>query len=130
MKSKLLKWLITAVAAAVFAIPSFAQISVSVKDRAVSEVLPEIEKQGSFKFFYSSELPDLDARVSIDVKNKDLKSTLDILFDGLRIAYDIRSPKLVVLSAKSATVARQVSSDKKKVSGRVMDSDGLPVIAL
>lgn len=130
MKNKLLKWLLTAVAAAAFSIPSSAQISISAKDRTVSEVLPEIEKQGNFKFFYSSELPDLDTKVSVSVSDKDIRTVLDNLFSGLRIAYDIKSPKLVVLSAKNTEGAKQTSPDKKKVIGTVYGSDGLPAIGM
>ena len=66
-----------------FTLPSLAQISVSVK-----------------KFFYSSTLPDLDAKVTLELKDEQLKTILDALFKDLRIAYDIKNPNLVVLSEK------------------------------
>mgnify|MGYP001518166163 CR=1 FL=1 len=37
-----------------FATPSMGQITVSVKDKPLTEVMPLVEKQGGFRFFYSN----------------------------------------------------------------------------
>lgn len=113
MKAKLFKWVICAIAVFAFALPSLAQISVSVKDRPLVEVLPVLEKQGEFKFFYSSTLPDLNAKVSLELEDVQLKTALDALFKGLRIAYDIKNPKLVVLSEKQLPPPRNLRPPKK-----------------
>ena len=100
MKAKLFKWVICAITMFAFTLPSLAQISVSVKNRPLNEVLPVLEKQGEFKFFYSSTLPDLDAKVTLELKDEQLKTILDALFKDLRIAYDIKNANLIVLSEK------------------------------
>ncbi len=102
MHHRLMKWVLAILVATAFAVPSWGQrITVSVKDSPLSEVLPTVEKQGDFKFFYSSALPDLGRKVSIDVKDKPLKAVLDALFSGTAISYEIKNPKLVVLTPPS-----------------------------
>ena len=97
-----MKWVLAILVAMVFAVPSWGQqITVSAKDRPLSDVLSIVEKQGDFKFFYSSALPDLGRKVSIDVKDKPLKAVLDALFSGTAISYEIKNPKLGVLTPPS-----------------------------
>ena len=129
MHHKLMKWVLTILVAAAFSVPSWGQVTVSVKDRPLTEVLPIIEKQGGFKFFYSSTLPDLDKKISIDIKNNSLKAVLDAVFSDTAISYEIKSPKLVVLSPKPPQDDHQKRSERT-VSGTVVDSDGVPVIAM
>ena len=83
-----------------FTTPSMGQITVSVKDKPLTEVMPLVEKQGGFRFFYSNTLPDLDSKVTLSVENAGIPQTLDKMFAGLRIAYEIRNEKLVVLTAR------------------------------
>ena len=131
MKAKLFKWVICAITMFAFTLPSLAQISVSVKNRPLIEVLPVLEKQGEFKFFYSSTLPDLDAKVTLELKDEQLKTILDALFKDLRIAYDIKNPNLVVLSEKQLPPPTKPETPaKRQVSGTVVGSDGLPVIGM
>lgn len=130
MHHRLMKWVLAILVATAFAVPSWGQrITVSVKDRPLADVLPIIERQGDFKFFYSSDLPDLKTKVSISVKDNPLAATLDELFSGTGISYEIKSPKLIVLSRKQIQDERAVRSGRT-VSGTVVDSDGIPVIAM
>ena len=129
MHHKLMKWVLAILVAAAFSVPSWGQVTVSVKDRPLTEVLPVIENQGGFKFFYSSTLPDLDKKISLDVKDNSLKAVLDAVFSDTAISYEIKSPKLVVLSPKPQQGERQKRSERT-VSGTVVDSDGVPVIAM
>ena len=125
-----MKWVLAILVATAFAVPSWGQrITVSVKDSPLSEVLPTVEKQGDFKFFYSSALPDLGRKVSIDVKDKPLKAVLDALFSGTAISYEIKNPKLVVLTPPQQSNGTP-KSQVRTVSGTVVDSDGIPVIAM
>ncbi len=124
-----MKWVLAILVAAAFSMPSWGQVTVSVKDRPLTEVLPVIENQGGFKFFYSSTLPDLDKKISLDVKDNSLKAVLDAVFSDTAISYEIKSPKLVVLSPKPQQGERQKRSERT-VSGTVVDSDGVPVIAM
>ena len=130
MHHRLMKWVLAILVATAFAVPSWGQqITVSVKNSPLSEVLSVVEKQGDFKFFYSSALPDLDRKVSIDVQDKPLKAVLDVLFSGTAISYEIKNPRLVVLSPRLRK-EEAPKTQERKVSGTVIDSDGVPVIAM
>ena len=127
MHHRLMKWVLAILVATAFAVPSWGQqITVSVKNSPLSEVLSVVEKQGDFKFFYSSALPDLDRKVSIDVQDKPLKAVLDVLFSGTAISYEIKNPRLVVLSPRLRK-EEAPKTQERKVSGTVIDSDGVPI---
>ena len=128
MHHRLMKWVVAILVAMVFAVPSWGQqITVSAKDRPLSDVLSIVEKQGDFKFFYSSALPDMDRKVSINVKDKPLKAVLDELFSETGISYEIKNPKLIVLAPRQRQDERP-KAQERTVSGTVVDSDGIPVI--
>lgn len=113
-----------------FATPSMGQITVSVKDKPLTEVMPLVEKQGGFRFFYSNTLPDLDSKVTLSVENAGIPQTLDKMFAGLRIAYEIRNEKLVVLTAREDSRQQGKGNGDNTVSGTVLDKSGQPVIGL
>ena len=104
-----------------FATPSMGQITVSVKDKPLTEVMPLVEKQGGFRFFYSNTLPDLDSKVTLSVENAGIPQTLDKMFAGLRIAYEIRNEKLVVLTAREDSRQQGKGNGDNTVSGTVLD---------
>nr|WP_295864509.1 hypothetical protein [uncultured Chitinophaga sp.] len=57
-------------------------VTVEVKKQKLSEVLNIISRQGNFFFSYISNILPQDSLVSISVKNKTVRQTLDQLLDG------------------------------------------------
>ena len=48
----------------------YAQISLDVQDQSIRHILKEIEKAGEYRFFYNSDLSNLDRKTSISVQEK------------------------------------------------------------
>ncbi|MBC9932377.1 LA_2272 family surface repeat-containing protein [Chitinophaga qingshengii] len=57
-------------------------VTVEVKKQKLSDVLNIIAKQGGFYFSYISNILPQDSLVSISVKNKTVRQTLDLLLEG------------------------------------------------
>ena len=105
-------------------IAAISQISLTMKNRPVREVIKEIEKVGDYRFFYNDELSDLNKIISIDVKNGDIKDIMELIARQAAVSYVLKANHQVVLSL--ATVNQQ--KDVVKITGKVIDDQGEGVI--
>lgn len=109
------------------AAPLHGQISVSFKDVPLTEALATLENESEYSFFYSNMLPDKDALVSIDAKDKSIEFILDRIFSGLAISYEINGHQ-IVLSEEKKDIDKETKETTFKASGTVIDSTGEPII--
>lgn len=105
-------------------IAAISQISLTMKNRPVREVIKEIEKVSDYRFFYNDELSDLNKIISIDVKNVDIKDIMELIARQAAVSYVLKANHQVVLSL--ATVNQQ--KDVVKITGKVIDDQGEGVI--
>lgn len=122
MKAKLIA-IILFFSALLSAAPLYGQISVTFKDVPLMEALSTLENKSEYSFFYSNMLPDKDARVSIDAKDKSIEFILDNIFSNLSIFYEINGHQIVLREDK-----KEDKNTSYKASGVVIDSAGEPVI--
>ena len=99
MKAKLIA-IILFFSALLSAAPLYGQISVTFKDVPLMEALSTLENKSEYSFFYSNMLPDKDARVSIDAKDKSIEFILDNIFSNLSISYEINGHQIVLSEDK------------------------------
>lgn len=107
----------------------FKTLSVSVNNSTLREVLKTIEKSSQFVFFYLDDAVNLDRKVSIDSKDKKIEEILTELFEGTSCTYRI-SDRQVFISGKAANAPADQQQNKRKVSGRVTDIKGEPLIGV
>ena len=122
MKAKLIA-IILFFSALLSAAPLYGQICVTFKDVPLMEALSTLENKSEYSFFYSNMLPDKDARVSIDAKDKSIEFILDNIFSNLSISYEINGHQIVLSEDK-----KEEKNTSYKASGVVVDSAGEPVI--
>lgn len=122
MKAKLIA-IILFFSALLSAAPLYGQISVTFKDVPLMEALSTLENKSEYSFFYSNMLPDKDARVSIDAKDKSIEFILDNIFSNLSISYEINGHQIVLREDK-----KEDKNTSYKAYGVVVDSAGEPVI--
>lgn len=106
----------------------FKTLSVSVSNSTLREVLKTIEKSSQFVFFYLDDAVNLDRKVSIDSKNKNIEEILSELFEGTSCTYRI-SDRQIFISGKAPASTEQ-QQNKRKISGRVTDIKGEPLIGV
>ena len=106
----------------------FKTLSVSMSNSTLREVLKTIEKSSQFVFFYLDDAVNLERKVSIDSKNKNIEEILSELFEGTSCTYRI-SDRQIFISGKAPASTEQ-QQNKRKISGRVTDIKGEPPIGV
>lgn len=103
-----------------------AQISLTVKNKSVREIIKEIEKSSDYRFFYNDDLASLDEQISIDVKDATIQKVMQQISGQAAIAYVLKPNQQIVLSA--APVTKQ--NAPAKIEGQVVDTNGEPIIGV
>ena len=125
MKSKLFILLLFLCSLQVFAEPAGQKgITLSKKGATVSEILDEIEAQSGYIFVTSG--TDLGMTKDIIVRNAPLEDVLRNLFAGSNIEWTISGVN-VYLATKGSAPDRAQDQAKPSVTGKVVDSDGVPL---
>lgn len=107
----------------------FAQVSVTIDRLPLKEALVEVERQSGYSFFYSSLLPDQDAVVSVKAVDASIGYVMDKLLEGLSVSYELKPDFQIVLTEKPQTEKIRGSKPvSRKLSGKVVDASGMPVI--
>ena len=102
---------------------AYSQITVSVKDISLRASLKKIEQVSNYKFFYNESLPELNRKVSLNVKDATIEQTMQQLLGGMDLAYKKEQDNVIVLIRKA-----QDKLITKKITGTVVDEKGEPVI--
>lgn len=79
------------------------------------EVLKTIEKSSQFVFFYLDDAVNLERKVSIDSKNKNIEEILSELFEGTSCTYRI-SDRQIFISGKAL-----LQPNSNRISGKYPD---------
>lgn len=106
----------------------FKTLSVSMSNSTLREVLKTIEKSSQFVFFYLDDAVNLERKVSIDSKNKNIEEILSELFEGTSCTYRISDRQIFIFGKAPASTEQQ--QNKRKISGRVTDIKGEPLIGV
>lgn len=99
-------------------------LSVKATEKTIMEVLDDIEKQSEFQFFYNSKLVNVNRKVSIEVKEENVFVILDRLFKNSDVRYKVIDKDIILTTSQTV----EVSQALKKISGKVTDHLGEPVI--
>jgi len=84
------------------------QITLSVKNKPLREVIKEVEKVSDYRFFYNDDLAGLNTPVSVDVRNENIQTVLNQVSSQASVNYVVRDNNQIVLSAKAAKQDRLV----------------------
>ena len=95
---------------------SFAQISVSINQQTIKQIIPQIEKTSGYNVFYTDKLPNLDTRKDLHVSNAPLEAILKELFKGTKITFEIKPNKQVLLFQQ----ANKPSGNRKQVPSKLL----------
>ncbi len=92
----------------------------------LGEVMEQIENQSEFSFFFNANQIDLTKRISIDASSQQINKVLDEILAGTGLTYTVNN-KLIVLHKQGETDNAFNSQQTNKISGKVVDSAGLPL---
>ncbi len=102
--------------------PTDLQTRVTIQKQSVplKQILEDIESQTNCSFLLRDSDVNINQEVSLDVKNKSIKETLNILFANTNIHYELKDNFITVYSPQQ--------SKKFTVRGTVTDPTGEPTI--
>ena len=72
------------------------QINIEAKNQSIERIFKEIERQTNYRFFFNNDCFDADQRISLSVKNVELKEVLEKILDE-RYKYEIQD-RLIIIS--------------------------------
>lgn len=108
------------------------KLTLEMRNSRVIDVLEEIEKQSEFRFAYSSELIDLNRRVSVNFSDKTIDEILATIFEGTDVKYVLSDRHIMLYPKEMDNIEkngnRMISDDQQRsVSGRVTDAGNQPL---
>lgn len=108
-------------------------VTLNVNKVPVERVLKQIEQQTSFRFsFKKSSLKDFPT-VTLNCRNESLASVLNRIFDKSGLTYEIINGKSIVIVPKTKASSENKgnkSKGSKKITGRITDKEGEPLIGV
>ena len=100
-------------------------ISLKINNVTVKEAMERIKKDTGYSFVFSSKDVNTSKRVSVSVSDASIEEVIKQILKGQQgLDYEIQGKKIVLRKIVSSSA----SQDKKKVSGKVVDAKGEPVI--
>ena len=105
--------------------PAQTTITLDADNESVSSVLHRVQQQGYYRFVYNNGLLDDKRLISLHLKNGTLKQLMDVVLRDSELIFELKENGIVVL--KQSAVPKTASESKRKVSGLVRDSSGMPL---
>lgn len=109
-------------------------ISCSFKDAPLKKVLTAIRSQSGYVFFYTAGTLDKAAPVTLNVRNANIQSVLNLCFKNQPLTYKIEDKTILIIPKQAQEAAKQQdyiakapSVQQNDVHGIVTDSSGKPL---
>src|SRR5829696_1580323 len=97
------------------------RVTLNLESTDLKKVLAEIQKKTNYRFLYNQALID-KKKVDVHVRDAEVPSVLNTIFEGTGIGYQILENKLIVL--KASIDGQKIEVQEIRVSGRVTGQDG------
>lgn len=127
---KLTTFLLFAGFSCAFSSASYSQgrISVRLTDATLPDLFSQIKLQSDWRIFYKDELISREQKVTLDVKNKDIREVLDLALRDTRLTYRIIKKQVAIISRDELLPdGRFVQEDTGFViKGRIYDTHEPP----
>lgn len=104
------------------------KVTLNLKNVTVQQALQAVAKQTGKNLAYSNQVVDLSSKVSIKIANGELDYVLDKLTANTSIGYELKNDKIYLFEKKAETPAKKSKNPLKKISGKVTDDNGEPII--
>jgi len=95
-------------------------VTLRMKQAEIPKVFRAIEKQSPYRFLYNYDLPALQKRVDVDVKNTPVTMVLNDLLAGSGLSYKVMNGGLVVILSSM----NEEDAQSRKISGRIATETG------
>ncbi|HDR51811.1 MAG TPA: SusC/RagA family TonB-linked outer membrane protein, partial [Mariniphaga anaerophila] len=108
------------------------KLSLDMRNAKVGEVLDAIEKQSEFRFAYSPGYIDLNRQVTVNIHDKTVDESLNVIFAGTDVEYGVFDRHILLYPESlkpgaEPVVSHATGAQQRTVSGRVSDETGQPL---
>lgn len=104
-------------------INSSGAITITTSKQSLASIMNIIEEQSSYRFFYNQSI-NLNVVKAVNITNKTIEETLDELFEGTGIAYELLEEQIIL---KEETNNRLQQAQLRSISGKVTDASGTAI---
>lgn len=114
--------------------PQLVNVEISVNRTTVGEVIRHLAQQTGYEFSYDDALLSRElSGVTLNVQNERIENVLKEVFDGTGITYKIVGNRIFLKDNNSnneliKTKSGGVNQEGKKITGTIVDAQGIPVI--
>jgi TonB-linked SusC/RagA family outer membrane protein len=111
-------------------------VTISVADDRLEVALRVLEQKADVKFVYSKNIVQIDKKVSLTVTGQKLGTVLDLLLNANGISYEAFDDRIVLgkraakAPASLVNIEPIIEQSQFKVTGKVADNTGLPLIGV
>jgi TonB-linked SusC/RagA family outer membrane protein len=104
-------------------------ITLSMKNASLEKVFKSINRQSGFGYVFNDDVKAKGVSIDIEVRQADLRTTLDKCFENLPLTYKIDGNIIVVQVKNAQTKEPMPMPVPIDVTGKVVNENGEPVIA-
>jgi len=97
-------------------------VTLQMKQAEMPKVFKAIENKDNYRFLYNFDLPALQKKIDVDVKNTAVVSVLNELLSGTGLSYKIMNGELVVIVS-----SMDEASASRKITGTVVSDKGVAI---
>ena len=98
-------------------------ISLNIKNAKIENVIQKIEKQGTYRFLYNTDLVALKSKVDLNIKEFTIAQTMDLLLENTGLRYKLLPDNLVVIQSAQLQLKADIV-----ITGKVSGSDGIVLV--
>lgn len=117
----------------IFATNTYSQsieLTMSLKDVTVKEVLTQIEEQSEFYFLYNSKLIDVNRKIDLQIEKQKIDEILDLLFYETRVNYMVFDRQIILSPVEYINSLMGDNQQPVTITGKVTDVEGDPMIGV
>lgn len=117
------------------------KITLKVRNEKLGPVLEKIEKQSNFVFVFSNDEVNIEKKVSLDVKDKNIQDVLKELLTPIATAYEVVDDKIILKAVKNSNPLQTGGNQERNetfgavaavkadtiINGKVTGTGGVPL---
>lgn len=109
------------------------QVTLQLKKASIKTALQSIQRQTGYSFLVTSDQIEEAKPITIDVKNRDIKEVLPIVFKDQPLTFEIDNMLIRVITKKNPKTAdnqEKILFHQQLIRGKVTNENGQPMVAL
>ncbi|MDR0543027.1 MAG: TonB-dependent receptor [Dysgonamonadaceae bacterium] len=103
------------------------KVTITAKARSFAKIISDIEKQTDYLFVYDKSEVDVNQKITIDAQNKPVAEVLTDILRDTDVIYAMEGENIMLMK-KSTDGTETQQSDRRRISGTVIDANGEAII--